>query len=104
SATKPEVVYVAAFPNETAAILRNVAEIGISDSVQMFGGGLVGLAFAPLLTNLGEAVNGALTLTTYAPEKTMQFPGVKEFLEKYSARAAKASADALGYYMGPYNY
>lgn len=104
SATKPEVVYVASFPNETAAILRAVGEIGISDSVQMFGGGLVGLAFAPLLTSLGEAVNGALTLTTYAPEKTMDFPGIKEFLDRYAKRAAQANADALGYYMGPYNY
>jgi branched-chain amino acid transport system substrate-binding protein len=34
----------------------------------------------------------------------MEFPGVKEFLVRYSQRAAKEKVDLLGFYLPPYNY
>src|SRR6202048_5043250 len=43
NAAKPEVVYVASYPPDSAGILRAVNEIGVGDSVKIFGGGMVGL-------------------------------------------------------------
>ena len=34
----------------------------------------------------------------------MNFPGIKEFLEKYQKRAVEAKVDPLGFYLPPYGY
>jgi branched-chain amino acid transport system substrate-binding protein len=34
----------------------------------------------------------------------MEFPGVRDFLARYSERAAQAKVDLLGFYLPPYNY
>ena len=44
-AAKPDIVYVASYPPDSAGILRAVNELGIGDNVKIFGGGMVGLQF-----------------------------------------------------------
>ena len=44
-AAKPDIVYVASYPPDSAGILRAINEIGIGDNVKLFGGGMVGLQF-----------------------------------------------------------
>src|ERR1700730_18248598 len=39
NAAKPDIVYVASYPPDSAGILRAVNEIGIGDNVKIFGGG-----------------------------------------------------------------
>lgn len=34
----------------------------------------------------------------------MKFPGIDDFLRKYQERAARAGADALGYFLAPFAY
>ena len=46
SAAKPDIVFVASYPPDSAGILRAVNEIGIGDNVKIFGGAMVGLQFA----------------------------------------------------------
>lgn len=101
---RPEAVYVGSFPNESAAIIRAVDEIGVGSGVKLFGGGMVGLQYAPLLESLGSAVNGIVDFQTYAPESTMDFPGIREFLDRYAVRAKAAGVDPLGFYLAPFNY
>ncbi|MBI0538999.1 branched-chain amino acid ABC transporter substrate-binding protein [Roseomonas sp. KE2513] len=101
---RPEAVYVGSFPNETAGIVRSVAEIGVGSSVQLFGGGMVGLQFAPLLESLGDAVNGLVNFQTYVPERTMEFPGIREFIDRYAVAAKAGGVDVLGFYLAPFNY
>ncbi len=103
-AARPEAVYVGSFPNETAGIVRSVGEVGVGSGVQLFGGGMVGLQFAPLLEGLGEAVNGVVNFQTYVPEPTMDFPGIREFIGRYAAAAKAAGVDVLGFYLAPFNY
>ena len=43
-AAKPDLVFVCSYPNDSVAIVRAVNEIGVGDSVKMFGGGMVGPA------------------------------------------------------------
>ena len=67
-AAKPDVVYVASYPPDSAGILRAVNEIGIGDNVKLFGGGMVGLQFGPVMANLGSLLNGVVNFNTWLPE------------------------------------
>jgi branched-chain amino acid transport system substrate-binding protein len=103
-ATKPDVVYVASYPPDSAGILRAVNEIGIGDNVKVFGGGMVGLQFGAVMENLGSLLNGVVNYNSWLPEKSMYFEGTKEFFETYTKRASEAKVDPLGYYLAPFGY
>src|ERR687898_2369560 len=66
-AAKPDMVFVMSYPNDSVAIIRAVNEIGVGDSVKIFGGGMVGLQFTPIMTNLGSSLNGIVNYNSYVP-------------------------------------
>ncbi|TMG75551.1 MAG: branched-chain amino acid ABC transporter substrate-binding protein [Betaproteobacteria bacterium] len=101
-AAKPEMVFVMSYPNDSVAIVRAVNEIGVGSQVQIFGGGMVGLQFTPNMLNLGSHLNGILNYNSYVPG--MKYPGIEDFLSRYSKRAAEAKVDPLGFYLPPFNY
>jgi branched-chain amino acid transport system substrate-binding protein len=103
-AAKPDVVYVASYPPDSAGILRAINEIGIGDNVKLFGGGMVGLQFGPVMENLGSLVNGVVNFNTWLPEPSMYYDGTKAFFETYSKRAVEAKVDPLGYYLAPFGF
>jgi branched-chain amino acid transport system substrate-binding protein len=103
-ATKPDIVYVASYPPDSAGILRAVNEIGVGDSVEVFGGGMVGLQFGAVMENMGSLLNGVVNYNSWLPEKSMYFEGTKEFFDKYTKRAVEAKVDPLGYYLAPFGY
>ena len=103
-ATKPDIVFVMSYPNDSVAIVRAVNEIGVGDSVKLFGGGMVGLQFTSIMESLGSKLNGIVNYHTYVPEKTLEFPGMKDFLSRYAKKAIEAKVDPLGYYLPPFNY
>src|SRR5205823_2491081 len=71
---------------------------------KMFGGGLVGLQYATIKQQLGPQLNGIINYDFWEPAKTLNFPGVDEFLKKYQARAASEGVDPLGWYLPPFAY
>jgi len=101
-AARPEIVYVMSYPNDSVAIIRAVNEIGVGPQVQVFGGGMVGLQFTPIMTSLGSLLNGVLNYNSYVPG--MKYPGIEDFLGRYAKRAADAKVDPLGFYLPPFNY
>jgi branched-chain amino acid transport system substrate-binding protein len=103
-ATKPDIVYVASYPPDSAGILRAVNEIGVGDNVKVFGGGMVGLQFGAVMENMGSLLNGVVNYNSWLPEKSMYFDGTKEFFDKYTKRAVEAKVDPLGYYLAPFGY
>ncbi len=103
-ANKPDIVYVASYPPDSAGILRAVNEIGIGDSVKIFGGGMVGLQFGAVMENLGSLLNGVVNYNSWLPEKSMYFDGTKAFFDAYTKRAVEAKVDPLGYYLAPFGY
>ena len=103
-AAKPDIVYVASYPPDSAGILRAVNEIGIGDNVKLFGGGLVGLQFGPVMENMGSLLNGVVNFNTWLPEPAMYFDGTKAFFDTYSKRAVEAKVDPLGFYLAPFGY
>lgn len=98
--TRPDVVYVASYPTDSVAMLRAVHEVHLN--VRMFGGGMVGLGYAPVKTQLGPLLDGVVSYDVYVPEPTMKFPGVEDFLKRYQERAA--GVDQLGYFLPPFAY
>ena len=64
--------------------------------------GMVGLQFTPIMESLGSMMNGIVNYNTYVPG--MNYPGIQEYFERYSKRAAAAKVDPLGYYITPFNY
>jgi branched-chain amino acid transport system substrate-binding protein len=103
-AAKPDIVYVASYPPDSAGILRAVNEVGIGDSVKIFGGGMVGLQFGAVMENLGSLLNGVVNYNSWLPEPSMYFDGTKAFFEAYTKKAVEAKVDPLGYYLAPFGY
>jgi branched-chain amino acid transport system substrate-binding protein len=104
NAAKPDIVYIASYPPDSAAILRAVNEIGVGDNVKIFGGAMVGLQFAAVMENLGSLLNGVVNYNTWLPEPSMYFDGTKQFFETYTRGAVEAKVDPLGYYIAPYGF
>ena len=104
NAARPDIIFVASYPPDSAAILRAVNEIGVGDNVKIFGGAMVGLQFGAVMGNLGSLLNGVVNYNTWLPEPSMYFDGTKEFFEKYTKRAIEAKVDPLGFYLAPYGY
>jgi branched-chain amino acid transport system substrate-binding protein len=101
-AAKPDLVFVMSYPNDSVAIVRAVNEIGVGQSVKMFGGGMVGLQFTPIMASLGSLLNGITNYNSYVPG--VKFAGIDEFLKRYADKAKEAKVDPLGFYLPPYNY
>jgi len=101
-AAKPDLVFVASYPNDSVAIVRAANEIGVGESVKLFGGGMVGLQFTPIMESLGSLLNGIVNYNSYVPG--INYPGIEEFLQRYSKKAVEAKVDPLGFYLPPFNY
>jgi branched-chain amino acid transport system substrate-binding protein len=103
-AAKPEIVFICSYPPDSAGLLRAVNEIGVGPDVKVFGGGMVGLQFTSVMESMGSLLNGVVNYNSYLPEKSMEFPGSKEFFVKYNKRAVEAKVDPFGYYLAPFGY
>jgi branched-chain amino acid transport system substrate-binding protein len=102
-ATNPDIVYNAGYPPDTIGMVRAAHEVGLK--TKMFGGNMVGLLATVFRTQLGPLLNGIVsTADVFVPAPSFNFPGVKELLATYQARAGKEGADPLGYNFVPYGY
>jgi branched-chain amino acid transport system substrate-binding protein len=101
-AAAPDAVFVCSYPPDSTALLRSVTEIGVGDSVKLFGGAMVGPQYASLLENLGPALNGVVNFHTYVPEPTLRSAGIEKFLSRYAPVAKERGLDALGHYIPPF--
>jgi branched-chain amino acid transport system substrate-binding protein len=101
-AKNPDLVFFASYPPDSAGLIRAVHEVGLS--ARILGGGMIGLQFAALKTQLGPLLNNVVCYDLIVPEPTMKFPGIDDFLARYRARAKDAGVDPLGIYIPPFAY
>ncbi|MCY4451143.1 MAG: amino acid ABC transporter substrate-binding protein [Immundisolibacterales bacterium] len=101
-ARKPDIVFVASYPPDSVGMVKAVNEVGLK--TRLFGGGMVGLQFASIMTALGPQLNGIVNYDFWVPEPTLKFEGVEEFLVKYQKAAEGKGVDPIGYYLQPYAY
>lgn len=103
-AAQPDAVFVCSYPPDSSALIRGLSEVGVGDSVKLFGGAMVGPQYASSLQALGASLNGIVNFNLFVPEPTMVTPTVTRFLERYTAIAVPEKLDALGYYIPPFYY
>jgi branched-chain amino acid transport system substrate-binding protein len=101
-AARPDMVFVCSYPNDSVAIVRAMNEIGVGPGVKLFGGGMVGLQFTPVMESLGSMLNGIVNYNSYVPG--VKYPGIDEFLKRYQQKAAEEKVDPLGFYLPPFGY
>ena len=101
-ARNPDIVYVGSYPPDSVGMVKAATEVGLN--VRLFGGGMVGLQFASIMTALGPKLNGILNYDFWVPEPTLKFEGVEAFLAKYQEAAKGKGVDPLGFYLQPYAY
>ncbi|CAM5182193.1 Branched-chain amino acid transport system substrate-binding protein OS=Castellaniella defragrans OX=75697 GN=HNR28_003056 PE=3 SV=1 [Castellaniella defragrans] len=102
STLKPDMVFVASYPPDTVGIVRAAHEVRLN--TRMLGGGMVGLQYAAVKTQLGSLMNGLISPEMYVPAPTIKFNGIDTFLRKYQPLAEKEGVDPLGYYVPPFAY
>ena len=105
NAKKPDVIYIASYPNGSAGLVRALAEVGTD--AKAVGGGMVGLQFSGLMAGLGPMLNGISNYDFFVPEPTMDlYPGAGDLIARYQAKvkADSLKVDALGYYLVPWSY
>jgi len=103
-AANAEAVFVASYPRDSVGIIRGISEIGVGDSVQLFGGSMVGPQYGAIMESLGSSLNGIANFQLYVPEPTMKFEGIESFLERYTPRAEAQKVDVIGHYIPPFTY
>jgi branched-chain amino acid transport system substrate-binding protein len=103
-AAQPDAVFVCSYPPDSTALVRGLSEIGIGDSVKIFGGSMVGPQYAALLAALGPALNGIVNFHLYVPEPTMRNAAIDGFLARYEPLARQQNVDPLGHYIPPFCY
>ena len=101
-ARNPDVVFVGSYPPDSVGMVKAANEVGLK--TKMFGGGMVGLQFASIMTALGPMLNGIVNYDFWVPEPTLKFEGVEAFLAKYQEAAKGQGVDPLGFYLQPYAY
>ena len=101
-ATNPDIVYVGSYPPDSVGIVKAAHETGLK--TKLFGGGMVGLQFAMIQKNLGPMLNGVVNYDFWVPERTLNFPGVIQFLAKYQEAAKDKGVDPYGHYLPPFAY
>jgi branched-chain amino acid transport system substrate-binding protein len=101
-AANPDAVFVASYPLDSVGMVRAANEVGLK--TKLFGGGMVGLQTTSVKQQLGPLMNGIVNYDFWIPAKTLQFPGVMDFLKKYQDKAASEGVDPLGYYLAPWAY
>jgi branched-chain amino acid transport system substrate-binding protein len=100
--TNPDLVIVCSYPPDSVAMVRAVNEVGFKP--KMIGGAMVGLQSTAIKARLGPLLNGWTNFDYWLPVPKMEFPGVKDLMTRYQARAAAEGVDPLGYYMAPWAY
>jgi branched-chain amino acid transport system substrate-binding protein len=101
-ATNPDLVLLASYPPDSVGMVRAATEIGLK--AQLFGGAMVGMQYASLITQLSEKLNRVVKYHFFVPSPKMNFPGIEDFLKTYQSQAKDAGVDPLGFYQPPFAY
>jgi len=101
-AANPDIAVFCSYPPDSVGIIRAISEVGFK--AKIVGGAMVGVQATAIKRQLGSLLNGITNYETWVPAKTMEHPGVNEFLAKYQARAGAEGVDPLGYYLGTWGY
>jgi branched-chain amino acid transport system substrate-binding protein len=101
-AANADIVYIGAYPPDNVGIVRAANEIGLAP--KMFGGAMIGALVTPIKVQLGPIWNGVIVGENFAAAMAVKSAAAADFLKRYSAKAAAAGIDPLGFAWGPFAY
>ncbi|MBN8944929.1 MAG: amino acid ABC transporter substrate-binding protein [Rhizobiales bacterium] len=99
---RADLVFFASYPPDSSGLLRAATELKLRAT--LLGGGMIGPQVTGIKAQLGPVLNNLVCWDVYAPEPTMDFPGVKAFLRRYREVAEREKVDPLGLYAPPLAY
>jgi len=79
-ATSPDVVLLASYPPDSVGMVRAATEVGLK--TQLFGGAMVGMQYASLITQAFGKAQPGRELSFLCSESEDEFPGNRGFPEK----------------------
>jgi branched-chain amino acid transport system substrate-binding protein len=99
-AVHPDIVYNAGYNPDTVGMVHAAHETSLK--AEIFGGTMIGLASTSGRMQLGPLANGILYVDAFS--LGFDFPGLKDVLKRYQARAAVEKTDPIGYSYIPFAY
>ena len=82
-AANPDVVLLASYPPDSVGMVRAATEIRLK--TQLFGGAMVGMQYASLISQLSDKLNRVVNYHFFVPSPKMSFPGIEDFLKNKPA-------------------
>lgn len=97
-----DLLFLCSYLNDSIGLVRAIHAHPFRP--KMVGASMIGPQNTAVKTSLGPLLNGFVNYEYWAPVPSMMFPGVREFLDTYQARAGDAGVDLLGHYTAPLAY
>jgi branched-chain amino acid transport system substrate-binding protein len=98
----PDVLFLCSYINDSIGLIKAINAVGLSPKI--VGGAMIGPQNGVVKTALGALLNGLVNYEYWLPVPSLLNPGIQSLVATYQARAEKAGADPLGYYVAPMAY
>jgi branched-chain amino acid transport system substrate-binding protein len=100
--TGADILFMCSYVSDSVGLIRAINQEGLQ--AKLVGGAMIGPQNGSVKLELGPLLNGLVNYEYWLPVKKLMYPGVKEMIEKYQARAQQEGTDPLGYYVAPMAY
>ena len=97
-----DILFMCSYVSDSVGLIRAINQVGLQ--VKLVGGAMIGPQNGSVKLELGPLLNGLINYEYWLPVEKFLYPGVKEIIEKYQARAQQEGTDPLGYYVVPMAY
>jgi branched-chain amino acid transport system substrate-binding protein len=100
--TGADILFMCSYVADSVGLIRSINKEGLK--AKLVGGAMIGPQNGSVKLELGPLLNGLVNYEYWLPVEKLMYPGVKEMIEKYQARAEQEGTDPLGYYVAPMAY
>src|SRR5580704_8872283 len=100
--TGADILFMCSYVTDSVGLIRAINKEGLQ--AKLVGGAMIGPQNGSVKLELGPLLNGLVNYEYWLPVDKLMYPGVKEMIEKYQARAQQEGTDPLGYYVAPMAY
>ncbi len=97
-----DILFMCSYVSDSVGLIRAINQEDLQ--VKLAGGAMIGPQNGSVKLELGPLLNGLVNYEYWLPVEKLMFPGVKEMIGKYQARAQQEGTDPLGYYVAPMAY
>jgi len=97
-----DILFMCSYVSDSVGLILAINKEGLQS--KLIGGAMIGPQNGSVKLELGPLLNGLVNYEYWLPVEKLMYPGVKEMIEKYQARAQQEGTDPLGYYAAPMAY